>query len=138
MKTFLIATAATMILSGAAMAQEPATPAAPAAPAAPAKPSVAVTDAELKKFAAAAAETKRIADEYQPKIAAAAADPAAKAKAEGEMSGQMQVAVTDQGFSVQRYNEIATAMQTDKDLVARLTVASAAATPGTAPASTSQ
>jgi hypothetical protein len=113
----MISAAASLLLAGQALAQTPA-PAAEA-PAASASASTTVSDAELKKFAGLAREIKAIMDRHQPTIAAAA-DPAAKSKAETAMSGELQVAVVDAGFTVQRYNEIATAMQKDTSLLTRM------------------
>ena len=59
-------------------------------------------------------------DSHQLRRSPGAADAAAKAKEESSMSGELQVAVTDAGFTIQRYNEIAKAMQTDINLVARM------------------
>ena len=121
----MISAAASLLAAGQAFAQTPAqsTPTAkpsdaPAASAA-APASTTVSDAELKKFANLAREIRTIMDRHQPAIAAAA-DPAAKSKEETAMSGELQVAVVDAGFTVQRYNEIATAMQKDQALVARM------------------
>lgn len=130
----MLASAATLMLSASAFAQTPAAPAAPAAQA-----SVTVSDAELAKFAAAAADAKRIMAERQPAIAAAA-DAAAKAKIEADMGSEMSVSVIDRGLTVKRYNEIATAMQGDRALFTRLYqmqngIDPSAATPGGAAAS---
>jgi hypothetical protein len=140
----MISAAACLLTAGAAFAQAPAqstpapsTPAAkpadaPAAAATPASPTV--SDAELKRFAALGRSVKTIMDQHQPAIAAAA-DAAAKAKEESAMSGELQVAVTDAGFTVQRYNEIAQAMQKDASLFARMQQLAAGSQPA---ASTSQ
>ena len=146
MRQFLLISAASLLTAGAALAQQPATPATPATPAQPASPgatsatpatpatpaqpaapaasaqaqsSVQVSDDELKRFADLAKSVKQIMADHQTKIAAAA-DPAAKTKAEADMSGELQVAVTDKGFTVSRYNEIAGAMQKDPTLVTRM------------------
>ncbi len=131
-----ITAAASLLMAGTALAQTPAqspaakpaeAPAATAAPApsasapaaAPATPTATVSDTELKKFGNLARDVKGIMDKHQPAIAAAT-DAAAKSKAESTMSGELQVAVTDAGFTVQRYNEIAQAMQKDPSLFARM------------------
>jgi len=127
---FVVTAAASLLMAGAALAQAPAqsTPtakpsdapaAAAAAPAAAAAANASVSDAELKKFAGLAKQVKGIMEQHQPAIAAAA-DPAAKSKEESSMSGELQVAVTDAGFTVQRYNEIAQAMQKDPTLFQRM------------------
>jgi hypothetical protein len=125
---FMISAAASLLLAGQALAQTPA--ASPQAPAASAAATTTVSDAELKKFANLAREVKAIMDRHQPTIAAAA-DPAAKSKAETTMSGELQVAVVDAGFTVQRYNEIATAMQKDQSLVTRMQQLAAGGQPAT-------
>jgi hypothetical protein len=131
-----ISAAASLMIAGAALAQTPAqsnpAPDAPAAsaPAPAPAPSVAVNDAELKRFATVGRSVKTIMDQHQPAIAAAA-DPAAKAKEESAMSGELQVAVTDAGFTVQRYNEIAQAMQKDPGLFARMQQLAAGGQPAT-------
>jgi len=132
---FAISAAASLMMAGAAFAQTPAqsTPAAKPtdAPAASATaPSVAVSDAELKKFANLSRDVKGIMDKHQPNITGAA-DAAAKAKAESTMSGELQVAVTDAGFTVQRYNEIAQAMQKDPSLFTRMQQLAAGGQPAT-------
>jgi len=121
---FVITAAASLLMAGTAFAQTPAqsTPTAkptdaPAASAA--APAPTVSDAELKKFANLSRDVKGIMEKHQPAITAAA-DPAAKAKEESSMSGELQVAVTDAGFTVQRYNDIAQAMQKDPSLFARM------------------
>lgn len=130
----LMLSAASLLVAGAAQAQAPAAPAkeqaAPAAAAAPAA-SPTVSDDELKKFAKLAREVKSIMDQHEPKIAAAA-DADAKAKAQSAMSGELQVAVTDNGFTVQRYNEIAQAMQKDTALVSRMQQLAAGGQPAAA------
>jgi hypothetical protein len=149
MRHFLLISAASLLMAGNALAQEPASPATPATPATPAQPadpgaapatratpatpaepaapaasaqaqsSLQINDDELKRFATLAKSVKQIMAENQAKIAAAA-DAAAKSKAEAAMSGELQVAVTDNGFTVSRYNEIASAMQKDPTLVTRM------------------
>jgi hypothetical protein len=121
----MISAAASLLIAGQALAQTPAqsTPTAkptdaPAATAA-APASTTVSDVELKRFAGLARDVKSIMDRHQPTIAGAA-DAAAKAKAETAMSGELQVAVMEAGFTVQRYNEIAGAMQKDQSLVTRM------------------
>lgn len=113
----LISAAASMLLAGSALAQAQAPAAAPAPSAGAA--SMTVSDPELKRFGELARQVKTITDTHQPTIAAAA-DAAAKSKAESAMSGELQVAVTDAGFTVQRFNEIAVAMQKDPTLVTRM------------------
>jgi hypothetical protein len=121
---FAITAAASLMMAGAAFAQAPAQTTATDKPtdapaASGAAASVAVSDAELKKFANLSRDVKGIMEKHQPAITAAA-DPAAKAKEESSMSGELQVAVTDAGFTVQRYNDIAQAMQRDPSLFTRM------------------
>ncbi|HET9160452.1 MAG TPA: DUF4168 domain-containing protein [Caulobacteraceae bacterium] len=137
------AAAACLLMAGAAFAQTPAQPPAPAntaaspaapaaaaAPAAPAAPTANFTDEELKKFIPLATQVKTIMDQHQPAITAAT-DPTAKVKEQNAMSGELQVAVTDAGLTVQRYNEIAQAMRSDPSLVTRMQQLAAAAQPAT-------
>src|SRR5689334_20910940 len=117
MRTVLMTVAAAALFAaGAAQAQAPAAAAAPATQAA--APAT-VSDAELTKFGKLAREIKSIMDKHQPNITAAT-DADGKAKAQSAMTGEMQVAVIDSGFTVDRYNEIATAMQKDPSLVTRM------------------
>ena len=126
---FVVTAAASLLMAGAAFAQAPAqstpaakpsdAPAAATAPAPAASANGSVSDAELKKFAGLAKQVKGIMEQHQPAIAAAA-DPAAKSKEESSMSGELQSAVADAGFTVQRYNEIAQAMQKDPSLFQRM------------------
>jgi hypothetical protein len=142
------AAAACLLMAGAAFAQTPAAPSATTTPSATTAPSSAapssttapapaaaaagptVSDEELKKFADLAKQVKTIMDQHQPAITAAT-DPAAKAKEQSAMSGELQVAVTDAGFTVQRYNEIASAMQKDPSLVSRMQQVAAGGQPAT-------
>lgn len=132
MKNVLMtAAAAAMLTAGLAQAQTPA-PAAPAAPAAAPAPAASVSDAELTRFGKLARDIKGIMDKHRPNIAGAA-DAEAKAKAQSAMTGEMQVAVLDNGFSVDRYNEIATAMQKDPTLLTRMQQLAAAKPAATTP-----
>ena len=115
---FVVTAAASLLMAGAALAQAPAQ-STPTAKPSDAAANASVSDAELKKFAGLAKQVKGIMEQHQPAIAAAA-DPAAKSKEESSMSGELQVAVTDAGFTVQRYNEIAQAMQKDPTLFQRM------------------
>jgi hypothetical protein len=104
-------------------------------PAATVAASATFTDAEVKKIASIAEETRRINAEGQAKIAAATT-PEAKAAATDALRTALQGAVTTQGMTVERYNEIARAAAADPALTARISSASAAAQGTAAPAST--
>ena len=122
MKVVSILTASTLFVAGAAVAQDtappaadtqPATEAAEPAPATPASESAAtpapVTDAEVDLFALAAKKVQDIAgDETLDQTAKQAA---------------MATAVQETGLDPQRFNEIATAIQTDQALNERVQLA---------------
>ena len=72
------------------------------------------SDAQLKSFAEASLEVERLSQEWSPKIAAAGTAQE-QAKARGEAMEQMAEAVEQKGLSVQEYNEIVNAAQTDPE-----------------------
>ena len=72
------------------------------------------SDAQLKSFAEASLEVERLSQEWSPKIAAAWTAQE-QAKARGEAMEQMAEAVEQKGLSVQEYNEIVNAAQTDTE-----------------------
>jgi hypothetical protein len=77
------------------------------------------TDAELKSFAGAVVEVHRINDAYIPKLEAAdTADE--EQKLEAAALREMIQAVEKEGLSVEKYEQILTLAQTDRDLVHRL------------------
>lgn len=133
MKALIIGSTAGLLLAGAAYAQgaeQPATPApateapAPAAqapqaapapqaqPAAPAAPQF--SEAEVERFAGILTEFDKIRAEHAASGAAqpVAEDPQAKEK--------MAAAVQQSGLSFEKYNQIATLMQSDEDLNHRI------------------
>jgi len=132
MRMLLLASAAIAVSGSAAFAQEVPAPVAAAPPAAAAAP-VTVDDAELKKFVAAANDARKVMTEHQAKVTAAA-DEAAKAKAQADMTAALTQTVSAQGFTVQRYNEIATAAQVDKALADRIVQAASSTAPAASPA----
>jgi Domain of unknown function (DUF4168) len=77
------------------------------------------TDAELKSFAGAVVEVHRINDSYIPKFEAAdTADE--EQKLEAAALREMVQAVEKEGLSVEKYEQILTQAQTDRELVHRL------------------
>jgi len=77
------------------------------------------TDAELKSFAGAVVEVHRISDAYIPKFqAAGTADE--EQKLEAAAVRDMVQAVENEGLSVEKYEQILTRAQTDRELVYRL------------------
>ena len=77
------------------------------------------TDAELKSFAGAVVEVHRINDAYIPKLEAAdTADE--EQKLEAAALREMVQAVEKEGLSVEKYEQILTLAQTDRELVHRL------------------
>ena len=92
------------------------------------------TDDEVSKVAVIASETRRLNAEGQAKIAAATT-PETKAAATAQLQASLQGAVTKQGITVERYNELARASATDPALMARLSSATAAAQGTSSPTS---
>jgi Domain of unknown function (DUF4168) len=77
------------------------------------------TDAELKSFAGAVVEVHRINDSYIPKLEAAdTADE--EQKLEAAALREMVQAVEKEGLSVEKYEQLLTQAQTDRELVHRL------------------
>jgi hypothetical protein len=77
------------------------------------------TDDELKSFAGAVVEVHRINDAYVPKLQAADT-PDEEQKLEAAALREMVQAVEKEGLSVEKYEQILTQAQTDRDLVHRL------------------
>lgn len=102
----------------AAPAQTPQSPS-DGAVASAKKPSSPPTDAELKSFAGAAVEVHRINDAYVPKLEAAGTVDEER-KLEAAALREMVQAVENEGLSVDKYEEILTQAQTDRELVHRL------------------
>lgn len=113
--------AAAVLLSPlAAHAQAPASPASPSAPAAkPAAPgSSAVSDQEITKAANAMQQVITLRQSYNQQLSQAKPDDRGKIAAQGESA--MRQAVTDQGLSVQRYDQILQIAQNDAAVRAKL------------------
>jgi len=83
-----------------------------------AKP-LAPTDAELKSFASAVVEVHRINDAYIPKLEAAST-PDEEQKLEAAALREMVQAVENEGLSVEKYEEILTQVQNNREIVHRL------------------
>ena len=77
------------------------------------------TDAELKSFAGAVVEVHRINDAYIPRLEAASTSDEEK-KLEAAALREMVEAVEKEGLSVEKYEQILTQAQTDRDIVYRL------------------
>lgn len=133
MKSLFLASAAALLSTTAAFAQDAAPAPAPVAAPTAATP-VTLTDQELARFTAATKVVQTIMAEHQPKIAAAEGAEAQDA-ARAKMSTDLGAGVAQHGFTVQRYNEIATAARTDQALAARIAEASRSAGASGAPAS---
>ena len=77
------------------------------------------TDAELKSFAGAVVEVHRINDAYIPKLEAAGT-PDEEQKLEAAALREMVEAVEKEGLTVDKYEEILTQAQNNRDIVHRL------------------
>jgi hypothetical protein len=95
-----------------------AAPSSPAPAAAPAPAAGSYTDDELKKFAAAAIEINKIQSDA--------------AVSDADKQPKMLAAVQASGLDPNRFNEIATAAQSDPGLQQKISAAAAPATPGAA------
>ena len=76
-------------------------------------------DTELKSFATAAVNVRRITDAYVEKMVAAKSEKEKK-QLEQLASGDMVQAVKNEGLSVTKYQDIANRVQSDPDLAARV------------------
>lgn len=76
-------------------------------------------DAELRSFATAAVQVRRITDAYVEKMVAAKSEQEKK-QLERLASGDMVQAVKKEGLSVDKYQDIANRVQTDPDLAERV------------------
>jgi Domain of unknown function (DUF4168) len=85
----------------------------------PADPAPRYSDAELKQFAGAVVEVHRINDAYIPKLQAAST-PDEEQQLEAAALHEMVQAVEKEGISVEKYEEILTRAQTNRDIVDRL------------------
>ncbi|HYT98123.1 MAG TPA: DUF4168 domain-containing protein [Casimicrobiaceae bacterium] len=77
------------------------------------------SDAELKSFAGAVVEVHRINDAYIPKLLAAST-PDEEQQLEAAALHEMVQAVEKEGISVEKYEEILTKAQTNRDIAYRL------------------
>lgn len=73
------------------------------------------TDDELKSFAEASLQVERIGSKWNPQISEAE-DKAAEEKLREQAMGEMVEAVQQKGLSVDRYNRIALAVQSDPEI----------------------
>jgi hypothetical protein len=90
----------------------------PAPEAQPAAPSVNISDQKLDAAAKAIQSVTKVRQSYQQKIEAAA--PADKPRLANEGNDALKKAVTDQGLSVDEYNQILTLAQNDPTIRAKL------------------
>lgn len=82
----------------------------PASP--PAAAAASITDQELKSFAVAALEVKKINDNYRPRYQSAGT-PAEKQQVQKEATEKMSSAVQQKGLTVDKYNQIVRVAQAD-------------------------
>jgi hypothetical protein len=76
-----------------------------------------VNDRDIQAFAAAAGDVRQINRNWMPKIEAASKEgPDAEQKARQDALAEMTQAVQKNGLSVDRYNQIADAAETDPDV----------------------
>lgn len=120
-RTLMSGISALTIGLGAAIGVAAAQDAAPAPQAqAPATQAAPVDDAKLKSFAVAFLEVTKVTRSYQPRIEAADTSDAQQ-ELRQEASQKMVETVNDaQGISVDEYNMIIQAAQTDPDLAQRI------------------
>jgi hypothetical protein len=83
------------------------------------EPASAYSDAELKSFAGAVVEVHRINDAYIPRLQAAST-PDEEQQLETAALREMVQAVEKEGISVEKYEEILTKAQTNRDIAYRL------------------
>ena len=77
-----------------------------------------ITDGELEKFVDASEKVFEVRDEFTEKLNEVE-DPQKAQALQMEAQQEMMKAVSDSGIEVQKYNEIATRLQTDTDLQQR-------------------
>lgn len=78
-----------------------------------------ITQGELETFAMASLEVQRISQSYQPRMESAE-DAAQKKAVQQEAIEEMTAAVRDSGMSVQKYNQIATAVRSNPGLASQV------------------
>jgi hypothetical protein len=119
------ALAAGMTIAGASLAaaqsSNGARPSAPSAkPATPPSAAAAsISDQELKTFAVAALEVRKINDNYRPRYQSADT-PAAKQQVQKEATDKMAAAVAQKGLTVDKYNQIVRVAQADPDVAKQI------------------
>lgn len=86
-----------------------------AKPTPPAAAAASITDQELKSFAVAALEVKKINDSYRPRYQAAGT-PAEKQQVQKEATEKMSSAVQQKGLTVDKYNQIVRVAQADPEV----------------------
>ncbi len=79
----------------------------------------AISDQELKSFAVAALEVKKINDSYRPRYRSADT-PAAKEQVQKEATDKMAAAVEQKGLSVDKYNQIVRVAQANPDVAQQI------------------
>jgi hypothetical protein len=77
---------------------------------------VAVNDAEIKSFAAAVVEVKRVTDSYLPMLAGARTTEE-KDRVENAAFAEIKEVVASEGFTVSRFNQILSLASASPDLV---------------------
>lgn len=82
-------------------------------------PPASFSDAELKSFAAIVVEVRRLADTYNPKLEAA---PTIREQQQVELAAtdEMTRAVTQEGMTIERYQEILKRSLTDREVGNRI------------------
>lgn len=82
------------------------------------QPATEISDGDLEKFVDASDKVFEIRDEFTEKLNDVE-DPQKAQSLQMEAQQEMMEAVTDSGIEVQKYNEIATRLQTDTELQQR-------------------
>jgi len=88
-------------------------------PSSASEPAQSYSDSELKSFAGAVVEVHRINDAYIPRLQAAST-PDEEQQIEAAALREMVQAVEKEGISVEKYEEILTQAQTNRDIAHRL------------------
>lgn len=78
-----------------------------------------VSDAELRSFAVAAVEVKRVADTYLP-VLAGTRTVEEKARVESAAQSEIRQIVENEGFTVSRFNQILSLASASPDLADRI------------------
>ena len=121
MKRFITGTCAFLLAGGIANAQvePPAAPPEPqqqpATPAPPAGEQATVSDSDLQTFAEIYVEVEEARDELTLEMNEAGSQEEAQ-EIQARLQEQMMAAISNHGWSVEKYNEIATAINNDPEL----------------------